>query len=141
MGRDYGESQVIRGGSRGREVGASLRMPAPPQCVKFVARTHWTVGTVVVVATALVAWAARNVPRIEFGPRTYVITGTLAAVYFLAGTLVWLGAPFGPLLSRVCSLLYLPRPQFGSYIWETMNSPEFRAHFRRGSGTNTAKPS
>jgi hypothetical protein len=109
-------------------------MRRPPQCVAFVARVHWTVGAIVVVSTALVHWATHDLPRIEFGPRTFFTAGGLAAAYLLAGTLVWFGAPFGPLLSRVCALLYLPRPRFGLMIWDTMNSPEFRAHFDRRDG-------
>jgi hypothetical protein len=106
-------------------------MRRPPQCVALVARVHWTVGAIIVVSTGLIYWVTHNLPRIEFGPRTFLITGGLAAAYLLAGTLVWFGAPFGPLLSRVCALLYLPRPRFGSAIWDMMNSPEFRAHFDR----------
>lgn len=85
----------------------------------------------VVVSTLLLHWLTRQLPKIEFGPRTFLIAGGLAATYLLAGTLVWFGAPFGPLLSRVCALLYLPRPQFGSAMWDTMDSPEFRSHFKR----------
>ncbi len=110
--------------------------PATPQRrgrrpgeVVLVARTHWTVGVVILAATLLLFWITRRLPRIEFGPRTYLIAGGLAALYLSAGTLVWFGAPFGRLLSRVCALLYLPRPQFGSYLWETMDAPEYRAHF------------
>ena len=107
----------------------------PPSSVVVVARTHWIVAAVIIAATGALHVITRNLPRIEFGAPTYLITGGLAAVYLLAGTLVWLGLPFGPLLSRVCALLYLPRPQFGSLIWDAMNSPEFRAHFRRGPKT------
>jgi hypothetical protein len=106
-------------------------MPRPPSCVALVARTHWAVGTVIVIATVLLHLLTRQMPRIEFSLRTYLIAGSLAGLYLLAGTLVWFGAPLGPLLSRVCSLLYLPRPQFGSHLWETMNSAEFKAHFAR----------
>jgi hypothetical protein len=106
-------------------------MRRPPQCVAFVARTHWLVGTTIAVSIALVHAYAQKLPVVEFGPRTYGITIGLAVLYFLTGTLVWWGAPPGRLLSRVCGLLYLARPNFGSAIWETMNSPEFRAHFRR----------
>jgi hypothetical protein len=113
-------------------------MRRPPQCVAFVARTHWTVGLIIVGSIGLLHLLTRNLPAIEFGPRTYAMTGGLAALYLLTGTLVWFGAPFGRLFSRVCALLYLPRPQFGSLLWETMNSPEFKAHFtherKRGEG-------
>ena len=106
-------------------------MRRPPACVKFVAYTHAFVGGVIVASTLLLHWITHDLPRIEFGARTYGYAGGLAAFYFLAAGLVWLGAPFGPLLSRICSLVYLPRPSFGSHVWETMDSPEFRAHFRR----------
>ncbi len=112
-------------------------MPRPPSCVVMVARVHWIVGTVIVVSTALLRAVTSNLPQIEFGARTFIIAGALAALYLLAGTLVWFGAPLGPLLSRVCSLLYLPRPQFGSAIWDIMDSAEFRAHFVRGQGPRT----
>jgi hypothetical protein len=112
-------------------------MRRPPDCVAFVAKTHWLVGAVIVVSLALLYSFTRRLPMVEFGTRTYAITGGLAALYLLAGTLVWFGAPFGPLLSRVCSLLYLARPNFGSLVWETMNSAEFKAHFgRAGTGEN-----
>lgn len=106
-------------------------MRRPPDCVVFVASTHAVVGAVIVAATLLLYWLTRGLPRIEFGARTYAYAGGLAGLYFLAAALVWFGAPFGPLLSRVCSLIYLPRPNFGFRIWDTMNSAEFRAHFRR----------
>ena len=106
-------------------------MRRPPQCVAFVARTHWIVGLAIVGSVAVLHLVTRKLPSIEFGAKTYLITGGLAALYLLAGTLVWFGAPFGKLLSRVCTLLYLPRPQFGGVLWETMNSPEFKEHFTR----------
>jgi hypothetical protein len=58
-----------------------------------------------------------------------VITGGLAVLYGLAGTLVWFGTPTGRFLSRVCGLLYLARPQLGSRLWKIMDSEEFKAHF------------
>lgn len=106
-------------------------MRRPPDSVAFVARVHWTVSGIIIVSTGLVHWATHDLPRIEFGPRTFITAGSLAAIYLLAGTLVWFGAPLGRLFSRVCALLYLPRPRFGSLVWETMNLPEFRAHFER----------
>lgn len=109
------------------------RMPRPPESVVFVARTHWLVGGVVVASTGLLHLVLRDVPVVHFGLRTYAITGALGLSYLLAGALVWLGWPFGPLLSRVCTLLYLPRPGMGLRVWETMNSPEFKAHFKRAS--------
>jgi hypothetical protein len=111
-------------------------MRRPPPSVAFVAKVHVTVGVIIIVSTALVHLVTRDLPRIEFGPRTFAIAGGIAGLYLLAGALVWLGAPLGPLLSRVCALLYLPRPRFGSLIWETMDSPEFRAHFDRRSETS-----
>ena len=106
-------------------------MRSPSAGVRFVARTHWTVGTVIVISIALLHVLTRRLPGVEFGSQTYIITGSLAALYLLGGTFVWFGAPFGRLVSRVCTLLYLARPQFGSRVWETMNSPEFQAHFTR----------
>jgi hypothetical protein len=106
-------------------------MRRPPDSVVLVARTHWTVGAIIAVSTVALHWVTRNLPRVEFGPRTYLIAAGLATFYLLAGTLVWFGAPLGPLLSRVCTLLYLPRPRMGGYLWETMNTPEFKAHFRK----------
>jgi hypothetical protein len=106
-------------------------MRRPPRSVAFVARTHWTVGAAIAVSVGLLHGATRRLPQLEFGPRTYLIAGGLAALYLLAGTLVWCGLPLGRFLSHVCALLYLPRPQFGSLVWETMNTEEFRAHFAR----------
>ena len=106
-------------------------MQLPPKPVAFVARTHWVVGVVIVASIALLHLLTRNLPGIEFGRRTYVITGSLGGLYLLAGTLVWFGAPLGRLLSRICALLYLPRPQFGGHLWDIMNSPEYQAHFTR----------
>ena len=106
-------------------------MARPPASVVFVARTHWLVGLAIVGSVILLHLLIRSVPRITIGTDGYLITGGLAALYLIAGTLVWYGAPFGRLLSRVCSLLYLPRPQFGSAVWDSMNSAEFQAHFDR----------
>lgn len=106
-------------------------MRRPPKTVAFVARTHWVVGVIIVASVALLHLLTRNLPGIEFRPRTYIITGGLGALYLLAGTLVWFGLPFGRVLSRICGLLYLPRPQFGGSIWETMNSAEYQEYFTR----------
>ena len=100
----------------------------PPDCVALVARTHWAVGGSILVSIGLLRWVTAKFP-IEFAPRTYVITGGLAVLYGLAGTLVWLGTPVGKFLSRVCGLLYLARPQLGSRLWTMMDSEEFQAHF------------
>ena len=107
-------------------------MRRPPQSVAFVARTHWTVGVVILTSVALLHWLTRRLPVIEFGSSTYLITFGMAALYLAAGTLVWLGAPLGRVASRICGLLYLARPSFGSTVWETMNQPEFTEHFRGG---------
>lgn len=106
-------------------------MNRPPKSVAYVARTHWFVGAVIVASIALLHLLTRNLPGITFAPRTYAITGSLGGLYLLTGTLVWFGAPFGRLLSRICTLLYLPRPQFGGHLWDIMNSPEYQAHFTR----------
>ena len=108
-------------------------MRRPPACVVFVARTHGLVGLVIVGSILGLHGLTRNLPGIGFGARTYDYAAGLAGIYLLAAVLVWLGAPFGPLLSRICSLLYLARPGFGFRVWETMDTPEFRAHFRRRS--------
>src|SRR4051812_41983717 len=100
----------------------------PPDCVALVARTHWVVSGVIVVSLALLRWVTIKFP-IEFTTRTYAITGGLAALYGLAGTLVWFGTFGGRLLSRVCGLLYLARPRLGSDLWQIMDSAEFKAHF------------
>ena len=103
-------------------------MRRPPDCAALVARTHWVVGGVILVSVGVLRWLTEKYP-IEFGTRSYVITGALAALYGLAGTLVWFGVPGGRFLSRVCTLLYLARPALGSHLWEIMDSDEFKAHF------------
>lgn len=108
-----------------------MRLRRPPAGVAFVAITHALTGLVIAVSSLLLLVFARGLPWIEFGRRTWLGAGGLAALYFLAAGLVWHGWPFGRLLSRVCGLLYLPRPAFGFRVWETMDSPEFRQHFRR----------
>lgn len=112
-------------------------MRRPPDCVVLVARTHWLVGAVIVVSGAVLHGFTRGLPAVEFGARTYVVVASLAGVYLLGGTLVWFGAPLGRALSRVCGLLYLPRP-FGSHLWTIMNSPEFRGHFARGKSATAS---
>lgn len=116
-------------------------MRRPPACVVFVARTHGFVGLVILASTLLLHAITASIPGIEFGARTYSYSGGLGGFYLLTAMLVWLGAPFGPLLSRVCSLIYLPRPAFGFRIWETMDTPEFRAHFRRPPAPPAVPPS
>jgi hypothetical protein len=112
-------------------------MRSPPKVVTLVARTHWLVGGVAAASIALLHFLTQGLPGIEFESRTYIITGSLAGLYLLAGTLVWFGVPPGQLLSRVCGLLYLPRPSFGFVLWDIMNSPEFRTHFARRKTANT----
>ena len=102
----------------------------PPDSVALVARTHWVVAVVILISIGLLRWMVEKFP-FEFGARTYLITGSLALLYGLAGTLVWFGAPGGRLLSRVCGLLYLARPSLGSHLWRVMDSDEFKAHFTR----------
>ena len=106
-------------------------MRSPPSCVAFVARTHGVVGLVILGSIGLLHLIVRRLPVFEFGPQTYLIAGSLAGLYLVAGALVWFGVPPGRFLSRVCALLYLARQPFGSLVWETMNEPEFKAHFLR----------
>lgn len=106
-------------------------MRRPPECVVFVARTHWIVAAAIAGCTLPVHWLGQRLPGFETGSNMWMIAGGLALAYGLTGTLVWLGAPPGRLLSRMCSLVYLPRPQFGSRVWEAMNRTDFQAHFRR----------
>ena len=103
-------------------------MRRPPDCVALVARTHWVVGGVILGSIVFLRWIVEKFP-VEFSGRTYAITGGLAALYGLAGTLVWFGAPGGRFLSRVSGLLYLARPSLGSLLWQIMDSAEFQAHF------------
>ena len=107
-------------------------MRPPPPCVVFIARTHAIVGGTILVSVALLHLLTRRLPQIEFGPTSYGVTGGLAALYLGTAALVWFGVPPGRLLSRICALLYLPRFNFGSLVWETMNREEFKTHFRRG---------
>lgn len=105
-------------------------MRRPPDCVAFVAKTHWAVGAVMIGSIAVLHAITRDLPAIEIAARGYQATGGLAVLYLVTGTLVWFGAPLGQTLSRICALLYLPRPSFGFRIWDIMNSAEFRAHFQ-----------
>lgn len=109
-------------------------MRRPPACVAFVARTHWAVGATIAVSIVILHLLTRDLPRIEVALRGYQVTCGLAGLYLITGALVWYGAPLGQSLSRVCALLYLPRPSFGFRIWDIMNSPEFRAHFIQAKG-------
>jgi len=105
-------------------------MHRPHDCVALVARTHWLVSGAIVVSIGLLRWITAKFP-LEFSAWTYGITGGLGVLYGLAGTLVWFGLWGGRLLSRVCGLLYLARPSLGSFLWEIMDSEEFRRHFAR----------
>ena len=106
-------------------------MPRPPRPVALVARTHWIVGLIMAASILVLHLLTRNLPGIEFQCKTYLITGALGALYLVTGSLVWFGLPFGRVLSRICGLLYLPRPRFGGRLWEMMNSPEYQAYFKR----------
>lgn len=106
---------------------------ARPASVVLIARTHWLVGGVIFVSVLVLHFFTRQWP-IEFSPRAYATTLGLGGLYGLGGAGVWLGLPGGRLLSRVCGLLYLARPNFGSYVWQLMSTPEFQAHFSRRSG-------
>ena len=103
---------------------------ARPATVALVAKTHWLVGAVSLVSIVFLNALVQKFP-VEASRRTYVITLSIAGLYLLAGTLVWFGAPLGRLLSRICALIYLARPQFGSPLWRIMDSEEFKAHFAR----------
>jgi len=109
------------------------RLPSsrPPACVALVARTHGLVGLTAIVSLFLLHLLTRNLRQIEFGPRTYALGLTIGLTYCLTSVLVWFGAPVGRLLSRICSLLYLARPQLGSHLWRIMDSADYQAHFRR----------
>lgn len=109
-------------------------MRRPPEGVRFVARTHGVVGLVILGSLLPLHLITRGLPAIEFGPRTYAYAAALGLFYLLTAAMVWLGAPLGRVFSRVCCLLYLPRPSLGSRVWETMSNPEFREHFQRPTG-------
>lgn len=106
-----------------------MRRPPPPP-VALVARSHWLVGGVIVSAIALVHLITRDLP-IAFSPKAYAITGGLAALFLLTGTLVWFGLAPGQPLSRLCSLFYMIRPRLCFNLWEAMRQPEFKNHFAR----------
>ena len=107
-------------------------MRRPPAAAVFVARTHWLVGAAIFLLVGVLHLFTRHWP-VEFGWETYAITLGLGTLYSLAGTLVWLGLPSGRLLSRICGLLYLARPQLGSRLWNVMDSAEYQAHFTKTS--------
>ena len=107
-------------------------MPRPPESVTFAARTFWFTGGVIVVSVGLMHGVALTSRVIAFGRTAYLLTVALGSIYLLAGTAVWFGWPGGPLLHRVCTILFLPRPALGRRLWAVGRSEEFRAHFRRG---------
>ena len=109
-------------------------MPRPHAHVALIARTHWLVGGTILASILFLIGLLQKFP-VEFSGRTWAITLSLAALYLGTGTLVWFGAPFGRILSRVCSLIYLARPNFGLLVWQIMDSEEFRAHFARRRAT------
>lgn len=113
-------------------------MRRPPPGVVMVARSHWLVGAVIFFSIGLLYFFTRGWP-VEIAPEAYRITFGLGALYATGGTLVWFGLPAGRLLSRVCGLLYLARPNFGSFLWNVMDSPEYRAHFQRSHASPMPK--
>lgn len=96
-----------------------------------MARTHGLMGLAAAASLGVLRAITRDLPGIEFGVRTVAIAGGLAAFYLLTAVMVWFGMPLGLLCSRICSLLYLPRPSFGFRVWDVMGTEEFRGHFRR----------
>src|SRR5690348_290399 len=112
----------------------------PPDSVGHVAKTHWLVGGVIALSIVFLNALVQKFP-VEASARTYVVTLSLAGLYLLGGTLVWFGAPFGRFLSRVCALIYLARPAFGSPLWQLMDSEEFQAHFGKKRREDAARES
>ena len=72
-------------------------------------------------------------PHFTIDSSAYPIGLGIGGLYLATGALVWFGWPPGKLLSRICGLLYLARPNTGSRLWRYMDSPEFKAHFKRSS--------
>jgi hypothetical protein len=101
----------------------------PPAGVALVARTHGLVGLTALASLLLLHLLTRRLPHVEFGARTYAIALGIGLGYTITGLMVWFGTPTGRFMSRVCGLLYLARPQFGSHLWRIMDSTEFQAHF------------
>src|SRR4051794_35069315 len=113
--------------ARQRQRGLVSRAPIPSP-VAVIAKTHWIVGATIAVTTSALFVFAR-ILRVELNSLTFIFSFSLAGLYGLAGALVWLGLPPGRLLSQICSLLYLPRQDFGMHIFRIMRSDEFKAHF------------
>lgn len=105
--------------------------PAPPECVRFVARVHALVGAAMLAALALLTLATRNLPGIGFGPGAPLAAGLLGAFYGLTAGLIWRGLRPGRALSTVASLLYVLRPPLAAQVRAAMRDPAFAAHFAR----------
>lgn len=105
-------------------------MRRPPPGVVMIARSHWLVSAAIFLSIGLLYFFTRGWP-VAIAPEAYRITFSLGALYVVGGTGVWFGLPGARLLSRVCGLLYLARPNFGSFLWNVMDSPEYQAHFQR----------
>jgi len=105
--------------------------PAPPECVRFVARVHALVGAAMLAALTLLTLATRNLTGIGFGPGAPLAAGLLGAFYGLAAGLVWHGRPPGRALSTLASLLYVLRPPLAAQVRAAMRDPAFVAHFAR----------
>lgn len=101
----------------------------PPAGVALVARTHGLVGLTALVSLLLLHLLTRRLPHVEFGTRTYAIAVGIGLGYSITGLMVWFGTPAGRFMSRVCGLLYLARPQFGSHLWRIMDSAEYQNYF------------
>jgi hypothetical protein len=109
--------------------------------VALVAKTHALVGAVVLISLLPLYLFTRKLPYVEFGSRTYLAAFSFAGTYLLTAALVWFGWPPGRLLSRICGLLYLARPNFGSLLWDIMSSAEYKAHFQRRDRNQPPPPS
>lgn len=105
--------------------------PAPPECVRFVARVHALVGAAMLAALALLMLLTRDLPGVGFGPGAPLAAGLLGAFYWLAAGLVWRGLRPGRGLSTVASLLYVLRPPLAAQVRAAMRDPAFAAHFAR----------
>lgn len=104
-------------------------MSRPPAPILLVARAHWLMGATIFAAIGILHLITRGLP-IAFSPKAYLFATTLAALFLLAGTLVWFGRAPGAALSRACSLLYLIRPPLYFALLAASKTPEFRAHFQ-----------
>ena len=107
--------------------------PAPPECVRFVARVHALVGATMLAGLALLALVTRNLPGVGFGPGTHFTAGLLGTFYGATAWLVWRGLPPGRALSTVASLWYVLRPPLAAQVRAATRDPAFAAHFARGT--------